>query len=151
MIVFLTLLLATMSATLLVTQHRRGQRAQVAAEIPPGYKIHAADLGHVETMGSKGRLLLVDNEWGLCGAPDLLLDGPEDVVPVEMKRVWKRYQCKRDDGQSLGRLLVLPGGDYADYTPGLVEWQEISDSAGSSRTAPGRPTRRPGSRSSGQS
>jgi CRISPR/Cas system-associated exonuclease Cas4 (RecB family) len=133
MIAFLTVLLATMSATLLGTLHQSGQRARVAAEIPPGYKIHAADLGHGEAMGSKSRLLLVDNEWGLCGAPDLLLEGPEGVVPVEMKRAWKRYQpgtSRPSHIMQLGVLLVLCAADRRVGQRPREGWIRYTDEGG---------------------
>ena len=92
MIAFLTLYLAIVTLVLTSCMLRE-RRLQVVGEIPAGYEVLAADLGHGASMGARGALLLRDDEWGIVGKVDLLLrtsDGAT-VIPVEYKPTWAGY------------------------------------------------------------
>jgi CRISPR/Cas system-associated exonuclease Cas4 (RecB family) len=79
-------LLAVLAMWLVVAVSRRSLARQ-AARLPARVRVVAGDLGEtLERLGHRGRTLR-DNEWGLVGKPDLLLEGPGGLVPVEVKRV----------------------------------------------------------------
>lgn len=115
MIQTLTILFFAMTALLLASIGRRG-RAHVAAAVPRGYRVIAADLGHVSRMDSRGAILLRDNEWGITGKVDLLLRDAASraVIPVEYKPAWQEFEpgmARPSHILQLAAALVLCQGD----------------------------------------
>lgn len=114
MIQFLILFFA-MTALLLFSA-RKHVRAQATADVPKGYRVFAADLGRDTRMDSRGAILLRDNEWGITGKVDLLLQhvATEGVVPVEYKRAWRGFEpgkARPSHILQLATALVLCQGD----------------------------------------
>ena len=113
MIYMLTGLLVIVAVWLVLAVQQR-EKAQHAANIPQGYKVLSADLGHEGAMGSRGAVLLRDNEWGITGKVDLLLEGPDGPVPVEVKKPRGRYEpgrAKPWHELQLGTAMILCEGD----------------------------------------
>ena len=77
--------------------------------VPRGFRVLVSDL--------RGNgMLLRDNEWGVTGRPDLVLERRSDkgVVPIEYKMAWKGYQpgtTRRSHQRELGVYLLLCEGD----------------------------------------
>lgn len=113
MIVLLTVLLVIVAGWLAVALRRRTV-AQSSAFIPQGYTVVSADLGHDRTLGGRGAILLRDNEWGIVGKVDLLLEGPNGLFPVEYKRAGWPYRPgmpKSSHVLQLGANMLLCEGD----------------------------------------
>ena len=93
--------------------HSRRRRFQTA--VPAGYQVVSMDLGHEARMGTRGPVLLRDDEWGIVGKVDLLLRGPQgEVVPVEYKSAWKGYEpgtARRSHMVQLATAFLLCQGD----------------------------------------
>ncbi len=122
MLEFLVIYLAVLVVSLAACMVRQ-PRPQVAGGIPVGYKVLAADLGRKVAMGGCGALLLRDDEWGLVGKADLLLqslDG-ERVIPVEYKSIWPGYEAgtaRPSHILQLGAIMLLCQADgRVDRTP----------------------------------
>jgi len=110
MILALVITLGVMVALLATCALARGRR-QLREHVPPRYRVLASDLGH------GGRpVTLRDDEWGLTGRIDLLLErrGTREVVPVEYKTAWKGYEpgtVRRTHRLQLGAYFLICEGD----------------------------------------
>jgi CRISPR/Cas system-associated exonuclease Cas4 (RecB family) len=112
---FLAMLFFAMTALLVFSVWQRGQ-AQVAADVPKGYRVFSADLGHDTRLDSRGAILLRDNEWGITGKVDLLLQNVASrvVIPVEYKPAWQGFEpgkARPSHILHLATALVLCQGD----------------------------------------
>ena len=115
MIQFLTLLFFALTALLVFSVRQQG-RAQGAADVPKGYRVFAADLGRDTRMESRGAILLRDNEWGITGKVDLLVQqvATKTVIPVEYKSAWPGFEpgkARPSHILQLATALVLCQGD----------------------------------------
>lgn len=113
MILLLAVLLVFVAGWLAVALRRR-PTARSSAFIPRGYTVVSADLGHDRAMGGRGAILLRDDEWGIAGRADLLLKGPNGLVPVEYKRAGRSYRPgvpKSSHVLQLGANMILCEGD----------------------------------------
>lgn len=92
MIGFLTVYLAIVTLALVACMLRQ-PRLQIVGGIPAGYKVLAADMGHNASMAARGALILRDDEWGIVGKVDLLLQSSDGVtvIPVEYKPAQAGY------------------------------------------------------------
>ena len=87
------------------------QRGRARREhVPPGYRVLVSDLG-----GRRG-MLLRDNEWGVIGRPDLVLEhrAGGEVVLIEYKHAWRGYEpgtTRRSHALQLGAYFLLCEGD----------------------------------------
>jgi CRISPR/Cas system-associated exonuclease Cas4 (RecB family) len=70
----------------LISTLEKRKRARIAAEIPAGAKVVAADLAE-GYWGGPRKMTLRDREWGLKGVVDEVLETPDGPVPVEVKHV----------------------------------------------------------------
>lgn len=101
---------------LLVLSVRRRRQLGIEANIPKGYRVFSADLGQEARMGSRGTILLRDNEWGLTGKVDLLLQhiATRAVIPVEYKSAGQGFEpgkVRPSHMLQLATALVLCQGD----------------------------------------
>ena len=115
MIQFLTMLFFAMTTLLVVSVWQR-RKAQVAADVPKGYRVFSADLGHDTRLESRGAILLRDNEWGIAGKADLLLQNvvTRVVIPVEYKPAWQGFKpgkARPSHILQLATALALCQGD----------------------------------------
>ncbi len=115
MIQALTILFFAMAALLVFSVWQRAQ-AQIAADVPKGYRVFSADLGHDTRLDSRGAILLRDNEWGITGKVDLLLQNvaTRAVIPVEYKAAWHGFEPGKAQPSHIHQLataLVLCEGD----------------------------------------
>jgi CRISPR/Cas system-associated exonuclease Cas4 (RecB family) len=138
MIPFLTLLLVGMTVCLVLALLQRA-RHRAAAEIPAGYRVLAADLAPGLRIGGRGALLLRDNEWGIAGKVDLLLEGPHGaVVPVEYKSAGAGFKPGRVRPshvlQLAGAMLLCEGDRRVGRRP-AAGWLRYIDDTG--RVVPG--------------
>ena len=145
MIPFLPAILALMTGCLLFALWQRA-RARSAAHVPAGYRVLAVDLGHTEAMGSRGGVLLRDNEWGIAGKVDLLLEGPDGIVPVEYKQAWEGYGPGKTRPshmmQLAGGMLLCKGDSRVGRAP-AEGWLRYIDERG--HVVPGGEVRVPNS------
>lgn len=115
MLAALSMLFPVLTGFLALSVWRRG-RFGIAANIPKGYRVFSADLGQEARMGSRGAILLRDNEWGLMGRVDLLLQhiATRVVIPVEYKSAGQGFESGRVRPSHILQLataLVLCQGD----------------------------------------
>ena len=115
MIQGLTILFFAMTTLLIFSVWQRGQ-TQVAANVPREYRVFSADLGHNSRLDSRGAILLRDNEWGIVGKVDLLLQNiaTRVVIPVEYKPAWQGFEpgkARPSHILQIATALVLCEGD----------------------------------------
>jgi CRISPR/Cas system-associated exonuclease Cas4 (RecB family) len=115
MLAALSLLFLALTGFLVLSVWGRG-RLEVEANFPKGYRVFSADLGQETRMGSRGAILLRDNEWGLTGKVDLLLQhiATRAVIPVEYKSAGEGFEPRNvrpSHVLQLATALVLCQGD----------------------------------------
>jgi CRISPR/Cas system-associated exonuclease Cas4 (RecB family) len=138
MLPFLTVLLVVMTVCLALALVQR-ERQRAAAEIPAGYRVFAADLAPGQQLGGRGALLLRDDEWGIAGKVDLLLEGANGaVVPVEYKSAGARFEPSRPRPSHLlqlaGAMLLCEGDRRVGRRPVEGRLRYIDDAG---RVVPG--------------
>ncbi|MGD0265309.1 MAG: PD-(D/E)XK nuclease family protein [Candidatus Methylomirabilota bacterium] len=92
----------------------RRTRARQAAQLPAGMRILAADLGERLRSLGRGGVTLRDNEWGIAGKVDLVLETPNGYVPVEYKQAGPSYEpgtAKPGHVLQLATSMLLCEGD----------------------------------------
>ncbi|MFI5340922.1 MAG: PD-(D/E)XK nuclease family protein [Candidatus Methylomirabilales bacterium] len=98
----------------------------------------SADLGDNEARRARGAVLLRDNEWGIVGKVDLVLEGPYGLVPVEYKSAGASFEpgkAKPSQVIQLATALVLCEGDGRLGTRPAEGWLRYVDDQG--RILPG--------------
>ena len=98
---------------LLVAMGRR-ETAQQEASLPAGTRVFAADLGTAVGVRELRGPVLRDDEWGLVGRPDLLLESAEGPIPNEYKRAprgWRSGHSYRSHRLQVGVYLLLCEAD----------------------------------------
>jgi CRISPR/Cas system-associated exonuclease Cas4 (RecB family) len=115
MLAALSMLFLALTGFLVLSVCRR-RRLGIEANIPKGYRVFSADLGQEARMGSRGAILLRDNEWSLTGKVDLLLQhiATRAVIPVEYKVAGQGFEpgkVRSSHILQLATALVLCQGD----------------------------------------
>jgi hypothetical protein len=106
----LSILLLTLLSliVLLGSQAAQRDRPRSREPLPLGYRVLTSDLA------SRGTVLR-DDEWGITGKIDLLLEGPNhEIIPVEYKQAWRNYEpgtTRRSHLVQLGLYFLLCHGD----------------------------------------
>jgi hypothetical protein len=112
----------------------QSKRPRFAQAVPAGYRVLRMDLGHEERMGRRGPVLLRDDEWGIVGKVDLLLQGPEgEVVPVEYKSAWPNYEpgtARRSHLVQVATAFLLCQGDPRITRAPTEGWLRYVDDQG---------------------
>jgi hypothetical protein len=113
MLLVLTIVTVVVVIALLVALRRREEAAREAG-LPGGTRVAAADLGASAGLRELRGLTLRDDEWGLVGRPDLLLESPQGPIPDEVKRAskgWRAGQSYRSHRLQMGTYFLLCEAD----------------------------------------
>ncbi len=122
------LLLTLLSLIVLLgSEALRRDRPQSCDSVPPGYRVLTSDLVDRGTV-------LRDDEWGITGKIDLLLEGPKrELIPVEYKRAWQHYEpgtTRRSHVVQLGIYFLLCQGDPRLQRTPAEGWIRYVDAQG---------------------